>query len=242
MASVVYGDSAATNSSIIYEKSCALTDNAMFYCPGCSHGIVHKLVAESLAELEVYQKSIVVTAVGCSVLAYNYFNFDGLQAAHGRATAVATGVKRTNPDKIVFTYQGDGDLAAIGTGGTITGCAHKLRKSYPSIRIATAEPENSAILSGGIISGHGQQGIGDGFIPVILDTECFDDVIIVSDKDAFNMARRLAREEGIFCGISSGTNVWAAIEFAKKLPKGSNIVTICVDLGDRYLSVDGFIV
>ena len=119
MTSVVYGDSAATNSSVVYEKSFALTDNPLFYCPGCSHGIVHKLVAESLAELEVYQKSIVVTAVGCSVLAYNYFNFDGLQAAHGRATAVATGVKRTNPDKIVFTYQGDGDLAAIGTGETV---------------------------------------------------------------------------------------------------------------------------
>ena len=109
---------------VVYEKSPGLTDNSMFYCPGCSHGIVHKLIAESLVELEVLDKSIVITPVGCSVLAYNYFNMDGIQAAHGRAIAVATGVKRCEPDKIVFTYQGDGDLAAIGTGETIHG-AHR---------------------------------------------------------------------------------------------------------------------
>jgi len=135
----------------------------------------------------------------------------------------------------------DGFLAAVGTGGTITGCALKLKEKYPNIKIATAEPEKSAILTGGVISEHGQQGIGDGFIPNILDTSCYDECIVVSDENAFETARRLAREEGIFCGISSGTNCWAAMELAKKLPEGSNIVTICVDLGDRYLSVPGFI-
>jgi 2-oxoglutarate ferredoxin oxidoreductase subunit beta len=104
---------------VVVEKSRGLTDNAMFYCPGCTHGINHKLIAESLVELGILDKSILITAVGCSVLAYNYLNCDGIQAAHGRATAVATGVKNTNPDKIVFTYQGDGDLAAIGTAETI---------------------------------------------------------------------------------------------------------------------------
>ena len=109
---------------VMYEKSRGITDNSMFYCPGCSHGIIHKLIAESLVELEVLDKSILITPVGCSVLAYNYLNVDGIQAAHGRAIAVATGVKRCEPDKVIFTYQGDGDLAAIGTAETIHG-AHR---------------------------------------------------------------------------------------------------------------------
>jgi len=135
----------------------------------------------------------------------------------------------------------DAFVAAVGTGGTITGCAHRLRQVYPTAKMVTVEPETAAILSGGVVTSHTQQGIGDGFIPAILDTECFEHVVTVSDKDAFDTAKRLAREEGIFCGISSGTNVWAAIEYAKKLPEGSNVVTVCVDLGDRYLSVDEFI-
>jgi 2-oxoglutarate ferredoxin oxidoreductase subunit beta len=97
-----------------YEKSKGLTDAVLSYCPGCTHGIIHKLVAECLVELNILDKTIVIASVGCSVLAYEYFNCDAVQAAHGRAPAVATGAKRTNPDKIVFTYQGDGDLAAIG--------------------------------------------------------------------------------------------------------------------------------
>jgi len=135
----------------------------------------------------------------------------------------------------------DAFVAAIGTGGTLTGCAHRLKKAYPALLAVAVEPENAAILSGGEVGEHAQQGIGDGFIPSIVDMKCFNEVITVSDNDAFETARRLAREEGIFCGISSGSNVWSAIKVAKKLPEGSNIVTICVDLGDRYLSVDGFI-
>ena len=106
-------------SRVIYEKSKALTDLDFHYCPGCTHGIIHKLVAESLVELDILDRSICVAAVGCSVLTYKYFNCDSIQVPHGRAPAAATGVKRTNPDKIVFTYQGDGDLAGIGMGEII---------------------------------------------------------------------------------------------------------------------------
>jgi 2-oxoglutarate ferredoxin oxidoreductase subunit beta len=104
---------------VIYEKSPGLTANPLTYCPGCSHGTIHKLVAESLVELDVLNRTIAIAPVGCSVLAYNFFNCDGIQAAHGRAPAVATGVKRVNPGKIVFAYQGDGDLASIGTAEII---------------------------------------------------------------------------------------------------------------------------
>ena len=106
-------------SKVVYEKSRGLTDTPLSYCPGCSHGIIHKLVAESLVELGVLEKSILVASVGCSVLAYDFFNCDGIQVAHGRAPAAATGIKRAAPDKVVFTYQGDGDLASIGTAEII---------------------------------------------------------------------------------------------------------------------------
>ena len=135
----------------------------------------------------------------------------------------------------------DAFVAAIGTGGTITGCAHRLKQAYPSVKIVAVEPEKAAILSGGIVESHNQQGIGDGFIPEILDISCYDHVVTVSDEEAYATGKRLACEEGIFCGISSGTNVCAAIKYAETLPEGSNVVTICVDLGDRYLSIDGFI-
>lgn len=98
----------------IFSRPQGLKDVAFHYCPGCHHGIIHRLVAEVLDELDVRDKAIGVAPVGCSVLAYEYFNFDAFEAAHGRAPAVATGVKRVHPDAVVFTYQGDGDLAAIG--------------------------------------------------------------------------------------------------------------------------------
>ncbi len=98
----------------IFKKTTDLINEHFSYCPGCTHGITHRLVAEVLEELEILEKSIAIASVGCSVFSYEYFNCDALQAAHGRAPAVATGVKRINLDKIVFTYQGDGDLASIG--------------------------------------------------------------------------------------------------------------------------------
>ena len=100
--------------AVVYQKSAGLTDKELHYCPGCNHGIIHKLVAESLAELGLLDSTIGVGPVGCSVFAYNYFPCDRLEAAHGRAPAVATGIKRTHPTQPVFTYQGDGDLASIG--------------------------------------------------------------------------------------------------------------------------------
>ena len=104
---------------IVFEKPHALLDVPTHYCPGCTHGIIHRLVAEAIDELGIEGKTIGVAPVGCSVMAYNYFACDMVEAAHGRAPAVATGLKRGDPDKIVFTYQGDGDLASIGTAETV---------------------------------------------------------------------------------------------------------------------------
>ena len=108
---------------VVFEKPKALTDAPLHYCPGCTHGIIHRLVAEAIDELGVQGRTIGVASVGCSVFTYNYFNCDMVQAAHGRAPAVATGVKRSDSNNIVFTYQGDGDLAAIGTAETVHSAA-----------------------------------------------------------------------------------------------------------------------
>ncbi len=105
--------------AIVYQKSKMLTDAPLHYCPGCTHGIIHKLVAESLEELDVGGKTVGVAPVGCSVMAYDYFACDMVEAPHGRAPAIATGLKRALPDGVIFTYQGDGDLAAIGTAETV---------------------------------------------------------------------------------------------------------------------------
>ena len=110
---------------VVFDKPKALTDVPFHYCPGCTHGIIHRLVAEVIDELGIEGKTIGVAPVGCSVMAYNYFTVDFVQAAHGRAPAVATGVKRSDPDNIVFTYQGDGDLAAIGTAETVHAAARR---------------------------------------------------------------------------------------------------------------------
>jgi len=109
--------------AIIFEKTKALTDTTMHYCPGCTHGVIHRLVAEALDELGILGKAIGLAPVGCAVFAYNYLNCDMAQAAHGRAPAVATGLKRARPESIVFTYQGDGDLAAIGMAETVHAAA-----------------------------------------------------------------------------------------------------------------------
>ena len=105
--------------AIVYQKPHALTDAKTIYCPGCTHGIIHRLVAEVIDELGCEGRTVGVAPVGCSVMAYDYFNCDMVEAAHGRAPAVATGLKRALPDNVIFTYQGDGDLAAIGTAETV---------------------------------------------------------------------------------------------------------------------------
>ena len=105
--------------NLVYDKPRLMNDNPMHYCPGCSHGVVHKLIAEVVEEMGMEDKTIGISPVGCAVFAYNYIDIDWIEAAHGRAPAIATAVKRLNPSKMVFTYQGDGDLAAIGTAETI---------------------------------------------------------------------------------------------------------------------------
>lgn len=109
--------------NLVYAKPRLITDDVMHYCPGCSHGTVHKLVAEVIDEMGLEKSTIAVSPVGCAVFAYKYVDVDWVEAAHGRACAVATAIKRLNPDRLVFTYQGDGDLAAIGTGETIHAAA-----------------------------------------------------------------------------------------------------------------------
>ena len=112
-------NSGTESMKLVYKRPDSLTERPNHYCPGCGHGIIHKLLAECIDELGIRENSILVAPVGCAVLAYDYFRLDGCEAAHGRAPAVATGIKRVHPDKVVIAYQGDGDLLAIGTGETI---------------------------------------------------------------------------------------------------------------------------
>lgn len=134
----------------------------------------------------------------------------------------------------------DGFCSGIGTGGTITGIGEVLKAQYPDIEIWAVEPENAAILAGGTIGTHLQMGIGDGIIPDILNKEIYDEIYVVTDEEALNTAKRLAREEGLMCGISSGTNVAAALKLAKKLGKGKTVVTVLPDTAERYFSTPLF--
>lgn len=134
----------------------------------------------------------------------------------------------------------DGFCSGIGTGGTITGIGEALRAQYPDIEIWAVEPENAAILAGGTIGTHLQMGIGDGIIPDILNTNIYDNIYIVSDEEAIRTAKDLASKEGIMCGISSGTNVAAALKLAEKLGEGKTVVTILPDTAERYFSTPLF--
>lgn len=133
-----------------------------------------------------------------------------------------------------------GFCSGIGTGGTITGIGTVLKAQNPDIEIWAVEPENAAILAGGNIGTHLQMGIGDGIIPEILDQNIYDEIYIVTDDEAINTAKDLARKEGLMCGISSGTNVAAAIKLAKKLGKGKTVVTVLPDTAERYFSTPLF--
>lgn len=134
----------------------------------------------------------------------------------------------------------DGFCAGIGTGGTITGIGEVLKESNPDIKIWAVEPENAAILSGGSIGTHLQMGIGDGIIPPVLNQMIYEDVAIITDSEALNTAKDLAKKEGIMCGISSGTNVAAALRLAKQLGKGKTVVTVLPDTAERYFSTPLF--
>lgn len=134
----------------------------------------------------------------------------------------------------------DGFCSGIGTGGTITGIGEVLKAQYPDIEIWAVEPENAAILAGGTIGTHLQMGIGDGIIPDILNQQIYDNIYVISDAEALDTAKRLAREEGLMCGISSGTNVAAAIQLAKKIGPGKTVVTVLPDTAERYFSTPLF--
>lgn len=133
-----------------------------------------------------------------------------------------------------------GFCSGIGTGGTITGIGEVLKEHNPDMTIWAVEPENAAILSGGSIGTHVQMGIGDGIIPPILNQNIYDDVCIIKDEEALQVSKDLAAKEGIMCGISSGTNVAAAIKLAKKLGKGKRVVTVLPDTAERYFSTPLF--
>jgi len=133
-----------------------------------------------------------------------------------------------------------GFCSGIGTGGTITGIGETLKAKNPGMTIWAVEPENAAILSGGSIGTHIQMGIGDGVIPAILNTNIYDDLCIIKDEEAIQASKDLARKEGIMCGISSGTNVAAALKLAKKLGKGKTVVTVLPDTAERYFSTPLF--
>ena len=133
-----------------------------------------------------------------------------------------------------------GYCSGIGTGGTLTGIGEVLKAQYPDIEIWAVEPENAAILAGGTIGTHIQMGIGDGIIPDILNRDIYDDIYVVTDAEAIETSRRLAREEGLMVGISSGTNVTAALKLAKELGPGKKVVTILPDTAERYFSTPLF--
>ena len=133
-----------------------------------------------------------------------------------------------------------GFCSGIGTGGTLTGIGEVLKAQYPFIEIWAIEPEKAAILAGGTIGTHMQMGIGDGVIPDILNQQIYDEIYVVTDNEAIETSKRLAREEGIMCGISSGTNVAAALKLAKKLGKGKTVVTVLPDTAERYFSTPLF--
>ena len=134
----------------------------------------------------------------------------------------------------------DGFCSGIGTGGTITGIGETLKALNPHITIWAVEPENAAILAGGTVGNHIQMGIGDGVIPGVLNQQIYDDICIISDEDALKTAKELAAKEGLMCGISSGTNVAAALRLAKKLGKGKTVVTVLPDTAERYFSTPLF--
>ncbi len=150
--------------------------------------------------------------------------------------------RQTTAQEILRATDGELDafVAGVGTGGTITGVGEVLKKKNPQIRVIAVEPKSSAVLSGKPAGHHRIQGIGAGFVPEVLDRTLIDEIVTVDDMDAYHMARRLAKEEGLLAGISAGAAVWAALKVAEKLGPGKRVVAILPDTGERYLSLDPY--
>lgn len=166
------------------------------------------------------------------------FNNPANPEIHRKTTAVEImdDLKRAENGKLRL----DGFVAGVGTGGTVTGAGEALREKLPELQIFVVEPVDSPVLSGGQPGPHKIQGIGAGFVPQVLNTKIYTEVVKVATPDAVSTARRLAKEEGIFVGISSGAICWAALQTAKKLGKGKRVIAVLPDLGERYLSTDLF--
>lgn len=150
--------------------------------------------------------------------------------------------KRETAREILEDVDGriDGFVSGVGTGGTITGIGEALKEKFPELVVWAVEPENAAILAGGSVGTHLQMGIGDGLVPPILNKSVYDEICIVTDEEAIDTARALARKEGIMCGITGGTNVAAALRLAKKLGAGKRVVTLLPDTAERYFSTPLF--
>lgn len=208
--------------NLVYEKTTVMNDTPMHYCPGCSHGVVHKILGEIIQELDIQDKTIGVAPVGCAVFAYKYLDIDWQQASHGRAPAVATAIKRLLPDRYVFTYQGDGDLAAIGTAETIHACNRG---------------ENIAILyiNNGIYGMTGGQ-MAPTTLPGMKSTTSPNGREIPVSGNALDISKLLAQLDGVCYVTRQSVHTVAAVKKTKKairkalensmLNKGTSIVEV----------------
>lgn len=205
--------------------------------------------AERIQILKNYGAEVVLTPAA-----------EGMAGAVKRAEAISKGIagafmpqqfvnpanpevhRRTTAQEILRATDGEIDafVAGVGTGGTITGVGEVLKKRNPAVKIVAVEPKRSPVLSGGSPGPHMIQGIGAGFVPQVLNRAVIDQIITVSDEDAYETSRRLAKEEGLFVGISSGAACWAALKVAKQLGSGKTVVTVLPDTGERYLSIQPF--
>lgn len=189
--------------NLVYTKPRLMNDNSMHYCPGCSHGVIHKLIAEVIDEMGMEENTIGIAPVGCGVFAYNYLDIDWQEAAHGRAPAIATAVKRLNPSKMVFTYQGDGDLAAIGTCETI----HAANRGENIVIVFI----NNGIygMTGGQMSPTTLEGMPTSTCPTGRD--------IAQSGYPLKITNLLAQLEGVCLATRQSVHTVAAVKKAKKM-------------------------
>lgn len=208
--------------NLVYEKTTVMNDTPMHYCPGCSHGVIHKILGEIIQEMDIQEKTIGIAPVGCAVFAYKYLDIDWQQAAHGRAPALATAVKRLLPDRYVFTYQGDGDLAAIGTAETIHACNRG---------------ENIAIIyvNNGIYGMTGGQ-MAPTTLPGMKSTTSPNGRDVSMEGLPLDMSKLLAQLDGVCYVTRQSVHTVASVKKAKKairkalensmLNKGTSIVEV----------------